>query len=123
MNAHTAHSTRIVAAAGGSLLGLLLLAGPASARDIGPGDPLSAGSSSSQCRNVVPEDRAACEGNINRQAPAPAPRPEPAAIDTSGLGLDPSTLGFVVLGGVAVAGTALVASRYRHAHAHLHHPA
>ncbi|MDT0214187.1 hypothetical protein Q9R29_09835 [Rothia sp. ARF10] len=121
MNAHTAHSARTVAAAGGSLLGLLLLAGPASARDIGPGDPLSAGSSSSQCRNVVPEDRPACEGPRARQVPAPSDPTLPNA--ASGLDIEPGTLGFVVLGGVAVAGTAFVASRYRHAHGHLHHPA
>ena len=120
VNAHTAHSARIVAAAGGSLLGLLLLAGPASARDIGPGDPLSAGSTSSQCRNVVPEDRPVCDDRITPRAPAPAPQSTLPDVGT-GLDLEPGTLGFLALGGVALAGTALVASRHRHAH--LHHPA
>lgn len=115
---------RSAAAVGGSLLGLLLLAGPTSARDIGPEDALPGTSATANtCRNVVPEDRAACRGRttpVSQQAPGPVSIPR---VEGSLLGLEPGTLGIVVLGGAALAGVALVTTRHRQPHAHTHRPA
>jgi len=115
---------RSTAAVGGSLLGLLLLAGPTSARDLGPGDALPGTSAASDtCRNVVPEDRAACRGqttSVPREAPNPASIPR---AEGSLLGLEPGTLGIIVLGGAALAGAALVTTRHRQPHVHAHRAA
>ena len=115
---------RSTAAVGGSLLGLLLLAGPTSARDLGAGDALPGTSAASDtCRNVVPEDRAACQGRsttVTRPAPGPA---SIAPVSGTLLGLERDTLGYVVLGGAALAVAVLVTTRHRHVHLHAHHPA
>jgi hypothetical protein len=115
---------RSTAAVGGSLLGLLLLAGPTSAREIGRGDALPETSAASDpCRNVVPEDRAVCRG---QSTPAPREAPGPSTIprvEGGLLGLEPGTLGIVVLGGAALAGVALVTTRHRQTHVHSHRPA
>ncbi|GEQ13930.1 hypothetical protein KLO01_19770 [Knoellia locipacati] len=126
MEGHTVntHLARGTAAVGGSLLGLLLLAGPTSAKDIGPGDALPGTTSSASCRNVVPEDRAACQGAGTTTVPRSAPASIPDLHVEGGLlGLEPGQLGVVVLGAAALAGAALVTTRHRHPHASGHRPA
>lgn len=115
---------RSTAAVGGSLLGLLLLAGPTSAKDVGPGDALTGTSAAADtCRNVIPEDRAACQGRSSSETrPAPGPASIPPVSGTL-LGLERDTLGYVVLGGAALAGAVLITTRRGHVHLHAHHPA
>ena len=115
---------RSTAAVGGSLLGLLLLAGPTSARDLGAGAARPGTSAAPHpAPNVDPEHGAASPGRpttVTRPAPGPA---SIAPVSGTLLGLERDTLGYVVLGGAALAGAVLVTTRHRHVHLHAHHPA
>ncbi|EAQ00273.1 hypothetical protein JNB_08879 [Janibacter sp. HTCC2649] len=110
--------TRSAAAVGTSFLGVLLLTGPANAKDIGPGEPLAASMATHPCSNVVPEDLAACLDAYNIEtahyegpiAPASVP-PNPNWVSPGALGL--TALGAVVIGGVVI--TTVGASHHRHA--------